>query len=150
MFALSLVAKTNVGNRSVTYGVGDATYQAAGGESGIRQLVDHFYDIMAQDHPRIFNWHPEDNEASRDKLASFLCGWMGGPRRYHEKYGPISIPGVHAHLAVDAAARDEWLACMSKALTKMGYPEEFKDYLLTQLAVPAEYIRQATEANLSQ
>lgn len=28
------------------YGVGDASYQAAGGEVGIRKLVDDFYDAM--------------------------------------------------------------------------------------------------------
>ena len=83
------------------YGHGDATFRAAGGEQGIRQLVDSFYDIMSEkpQYERIFRWHPDPHEA-RDKLARFLCGWMGGPRRYHEKYGAISIPKVHAHLAV--------------------------------------------------
>ncbi len=123
------------------YGQADATYQAAGGEPGIRRLVDHFYDIMAVEHPCIFGWHPEDISVSRDKLARFLCGWMGGPRRYQEKYGSISIPGVHAHLHVDAAARDEWLACMAKALGKMDYPQSLNRYLLEQLAVPAEVVR---------
>lgn len=30
------------------YGIGDASYQAAGGEAGIRTLVDDFYDAMAR------------------------------------------------------------------------------------------------------
>lgn len=123
------------------FGQGDATFRAAGGEPGIRRLVDCFYEIMQRDYPRIFSWHPPDIERSRDKLACFLCGWMGGPRRYAEKYGSIRIPGVHAHLPVDDAARDDWLQCMAAALAQLDYPVDFVDYLLTQLAMPANMIR---------
>ena len=31
------------------YGTGDASYQAAGGEAGIRKLVDDFFDRMGSD-----------------------------------------------------------------------------------------------------
>ena len=61
---------------SVQYGSEDATYQAAGGQAGIRKLVDCFFDIMGTD-PKyrvIYDWHPDDRETSRDKLALFLCG----------------------------------------------------------------------------
>ena len=58
------------------YGEADTTYKAAGCEAGIRQLVDHFYDIMQASYPGIFSWHPSDNNESRDKLARFLSGWM--------------------------------------------------------------------------
>ena len=126
------------------YGSADATFQAAGGEAGIRLLVDVFYDIMEAD-PRfsdIRSMHPADLEVSRDKLARFLCGWTGGPRRYREKYGAITIPGAHAHLGVTAKERDQWLACMAAALAAQDYPQSLVQYLLEQLAVPAERIRQ--------
>lgn len=125
------------------YGTGDATFQAAGGEPGIRSLVDAFYNIMAADaeYATILAWHPTDNTLSRDKLARFLCGWMGGPRRYQEKYGPISIPGVHAHLRVTERERDQWLSCMAKALKQQEYPETLVAYLLKHLSVPAERVR---------
>ena len=103
-----------------------------------------FYDIMDSD-PRfaeIRHMHPADLEISRDKLARFLCGWTGGPRRYREKYGPITIPGAHAHLGVTAKERDQWLDCMAAALATQPYPESLVSYLLEQLAVPAERIRQ--------
>ena len=126
------------------YGTQDATFQAAGGESGIRRLVDAFYDVMDEDErfADIRHMHPADLTVSRDKLARFLCGWMGGPRRYREKYGPITIPGAHAHLGVTAKERDQWLACMAAALATQDYPDTLVEYLLTQLAVPAERIRQ--------
>lgn len=128
------------------YGVEDATYQAAGGKHGIRKLVDTFFDIMGSD-PKyrvIFDWHPDDMEVSRDKLALFLCGWMGGPKPFVEKYGPIRIPEAHRHLKVTEVERDLWLDCMGRALEAQDYPQSLIDYLRKQLYVPAERIRQVT------
>ncbi|MFK7916045.1 MAG: group II truncated hemoglobin [Pseudomonadales bacterium] len=126
------------------YGQGDATFQAAGGEAGVRALVDSFYDIMSSDarFATIWSWHPKDPELSRDKLARFLCAWMGGPRRYNEKYGSISIPKAHQHLSVTPAERDQWLDCMGLALAEQGYPQALVDYLAEQLAVPANRVLQ--------
>lgn len=129
------------------YGRGDASFQAAGGEEGIRKLVDTFYDNMRDkpDYQRIWSWHPHpgDKEESRDKLARFLCSWTGGPKRYQEKYGGISIPQVHAHLEVTEVERDMWLDCMREALQAQEYEQGIKEYLLDQLSKPAEVIRQA-------
>lgn len=125
------------------YGNDDATYQAAGGQAGIRRLVDSFFDIMGSD-PRyrvIFGMHPADNEMSRDKLALFLCGWMGGPRFFIEKYGQISLPGAHRHLPITAVDRDLWLDCMARALALQEYPSSLVEYLQRQLYFPAERIR---------
>ena len=126
------------------YGQGDATFQAAGGEAGVRALVDCFYDIMSSDvrFATIWSWHPDDPELSRDKLARFLCAWMGGPRRFSEKYGPISIPKAHQHLPVTEAERDQWLDCMTLALNQQGYPAALVEYLQLQLAVPAGRVLQ--------
>lgn len=127
----------------MAYGEADSSFQAAGGESGIRQLVDRFYDLMDKQQPaeKIRAMHPDDLAVSRDKLARFLCGWLGGPKRYSEKYGPISIPGVHQHLDIHAEHRDAWLNCMAAAVAEQDYADDFKTYLLEQLAVPAERIR---------
>ena len=131
----------------MAYGSGDASFQAAGGEAGVRQVVEMFYDLMdSREVARgIRAMHPQDLSVSRDKLATFLCGWLGGPRLYQVKYGSISIPGVHAHLNVDAAARDAWLTIMAEAVAAQAWAEEFKDYLMRQLAVPAERVRVVCE-----
>ena len=131
------------------YGTGDATFQAAGGQAGIRKLIDSFFDIMGSNpaYKRIYDWHPDDIEESRDKLALFLCGWMGGPRLFPEKYGQIAIPKVHSHLKVTEVERDMWLNCMREALALQDYPETLKQYLIEQLAVPAERVRQACEGS---
>lgn len=125
------------------YGVGETSFLSAGGIDGIRVLVDHFYDAM-EDLPvaaRIRKMHPDDLAVSRDKLARFLCGWLGGPKLYSEKYGSIRIPHAHAHMAIGSEERDAWLACMEHALTLMDYRDDFKTYLMAQLFVPAERCR---------
>ena len=125
------------------YGSGDASFQAAGGVTGLRQLVDDFYDLMGSDErfATIYRMHPNDIETSRDKLARFLCGWLGGPKLYAEKYGPIGIPRAHAHLSIATPERDQWLACMAAAVERQPYAADFKQYLLEQLFVPAEAVR---------
>ena len=124
------------------YGVNDGSFIAAGGEEGVFRLVNRFYDIMYENpkYRYIYDMHP-DGEVARDKLARFLCGWMGGPTLFREKYGAISIPQKHSHLGVTAQDRDNWLACMAEALDEQDYAHDFKVYLIEQLSYPAELIR---------
>lgn len=131
------------------YGKEDASFQAAGGVDGIRRLVDDFFDRMGSDDrfATIFDLHPEDKEVSRDKLARFLCGWLGGPKLYNEKYGAIGIPRVHAHLAIATAERDQWLTCMEESVALQPFAADFKTYLMEQLFVPAEAVRRRCEAS---
>jgi hemoglobin len=118
------------------YGDGDTSYQAAGGIAGIRRLVDAFYDQMEAlpEAAEIRAMHPRDLDASRDKLSCFLSGWLGGPKLYREKYGPISIPAAHAQLRIGSLRRDAWLLCMEKALAQQPWPEAFKHYLFQSIA----------------
>ncbi len=130
-------------NSAHNYGNGDASFQAAGGETGIFTLVNAFFDRMGSDErfATIWHMHPDDKAVSRDKLARFLCGWLGGPRLYNEKYGAIGIPRVHAHLPIATAERDQWLTCMSETVDEQPFAPEFKTYLMEQLFVPAEAVR---------
>ncbi len=109
----------------------------------MRRLVDDFYHEMetAPEARGIRAMHPTDLSTSRDKLARFLCGWLGGPALYQEKYGTIVIPAVHAHLSIGAEERGAWLLCMGRAVAKQPFPEAFREYLMAQLAIPAERVR---------
>lgn len=124
------------------YGFSDNSFKAAGEEAGIRKLVDDFYRFMDElpEAAVIRAMHKTDLTESRDKLTLFLCGWMGGPKLYHEKYGSINIPRDHSHLIVGEAERDAWLLCMKHAIELQNYSSEFGEYLLTQLRTPAERI----------
>ena len=128
---------------NTAYGTDGASFHAAGGASGLRQLVEMFFDRMGTDQrfATIYAMHPDDKEISRDKLARFLCGWLGGPRLYNEKYGAIGIPRVHAHLKIATPERDQWLTCMSETVAEQPFAPDFKKYLMEQLYVPAEAVR---------
>ncbi len=130
-------------NETPAFGTADASFQAAGGQEGLERLVAEFYRVMDED-PRaatIRRMYPEQLELAREKLASFLSGWLGGPRRYAEKYGSIHIPQFHTRWSVGEAERDAWLYCMQQAIARQPYSAEFAEYLLRQLKVPAERIR---------
>lgn len=126
------------------FGVGDASFQAAGGEPGLHRLVADFYAVMDESPQAatVRALYPADVSEAQDRLASFLCGWLGGPKRYAEKYGGISIPQFHTRWQVGEAERDAWLFCMEQAIARQPYTRAFSEYLLRQLRVPAERIRQ--------
>ena len=125
------------------FGVEDSSFIAAGGEKGLIALVDAFYDAMATlpEAATIRALHAKDLTESRDKLARFLSGWLNGPNTYRPKYGRVSIPSAHRHLDIGEAEMEAWLTCMRVALDKQPYTDEFKNYMLTQLRVPASRCR---------
>jgi hemoglobin len=127
------------------YGVGDGSYKAAGELEGITRLVNDFYDFMEslEEARTICEMHGDKLAESRDKLACFLSGWLGGPKLFSQNYYPIRIPVAHRHLPIGEAERDAWMLCMKRAVALQPYEESFKEYLIEQLFVPAERIRQA-------
>jgi hemoglobin len=123
---------------------GQATpYQAAGGLEGITKLVDEFYANMdtLPEAETIRKMHPPNLTESRRKLIYFLSGWLGGPRLFQQHYGPISIPGAHMRFPIGYEERDAWLLCMQRAIAVQPYSDQFKDYLLAALSIPAERVR---------
>ncbi|CAA0125208.1 Group 2 truncated hemoglobin GlbO [BD1-7 clade bacterium] len=133
----------DAGGSSLVFGEGDGSFKAAGGEAGLQSLVADFYRIMGErpDARRVHDMHSDAEAVSVDKLARFLSGWLGGPKRYREKYGKIHIPQAHRHLDIGVEERDAWLNCMKEAIDLQPYAPEFKTYLITQLRVPAERSR---------
>ena len=129
--------------KTADYGQGEASFEAAGGFDGIKQLVDAFYNAMEvlPQARTVREMHSADLTESRDKLTRFLTGWLGGPKLFSEKYGPIRIPVAHRHLDIGPAERDAWLACMQVAVDAQPYQQDFRDYLMAQLYVPAERSR---------
>lgn len=128
------------------YGVGDASYRAAGERDGIYRLVQRFYEYMdTLPEARVIRaMHAEDLTEVREKLAVFLCAWLGGPNEYRARFGPISIPGFHAKFAIDEAERDAWLLCMARAVAEQPWADDFKAYFMKAISVPAERCRGAS------
>ena len=124
------------------YGQGDSSYKAAGELPGIEKLVDAFYSYMdsLEQAKTIRAMHQDDLSEARKRLSYFLSAWLGGPKLYSQHWGPISIPKLHRQFPIDQSARDAWLLCMQKAIAEQDYAEDFKQYLLEQLKVPADRI----------
>jgi hemoglobin len=68
---------------------GPTPFERLGGEAGVRALVDRFYDLMDLEpaYAGIRALHPSSLDGSRDKLHWFLCGWLGGPDLYQQRFG---------------------------------------------------------------
>ncbi|MDP3083545.1 MAG: group II truncated hemoglobin [Rubrivivax sp.] len=93
-------------------------FERVGGEPGVRALVDRFYDLMDLEpmFAGIRQLHPTSLDGSRDKLFWFLCGWLGGPNHYIERFGHPMLRARHLPYAIGSAERDQWMACMVQAM----------------------------------
>ena len=129
-----------------TYGTGDASYRAAGGNDGIRRLVERFYEYMdtLPEARELRAMHAVDLNDVREKLVVFLIAWLGGPNEYRTRFGPISIPGSHARFPIDRAERDSWLRCMAHAVDEQPWADSFKTYFMEAISIPAERVRAAS------
>ncbi len=122
---------------------GPTPFERLGGEPGVRALVDRFYDLMDLE-PQfagIRALHPQDLQGSRDKLFWFLCGWLGGPNHYIERYGHPRLRARHLPYAIGIAERDQWMACMMLAMQEQGVDETLAQRLTEAFFGTADWMR---------
>ena len=114
-----------------------------GGESAVRALVDAFYDRMDVDeaYAGIRALHPPTLDSSRDKLAWYLCGWLGGPQRYVERFGRPRLRARHLPYAIGRSERDQWLTCMRAALGDAGVEPGFAAKRMGAFEGTADWMR---------
>lgn len=120
-----------------------SVFEWIGGEQAVRALVDRFYDLMDLEaaYAGIRALHPADLAGSRDKLHWFLCGWMGGPSLYTERFGHPRLRARHLPYAIGMAERDQWMACMDQAMLECGVPQALHGRLLESFANTADWMR---------
>jgi hemoglobin len=118
-------------------------FELFGGEPGVRKLVDAFYDRMdfEPEFATIRTLHPTTLDESRNKLFWFLCGWMGGPNHYIERFGHPRLRARHLPFSIGTVERDQWMACMKLALTDCETDEKLATWLLNQLYGTADWMR---------
>jgi len=122
-------------------------YEALGGEAGVRELVDRFYNYMdTDDHASgVRRMHARNLRVSREKLYSFLTGWMGGPDLYVQKYGHPRLRRRHMPFAIGKQERDQWMYCMRKALADMPIEDLQRQQLERAFAATADHMRNQPE-----
>ena len=122
-------------------------YEMLGGETGLRSLVDRFYDLMdsAPEAAKIRAFHAQSLKQSREKLFMFLSGWSGGPQLYIERFGHPRLRMRHMPFSIGTAERDEWLWCMNKALDESGLNPRVIEYLKNHFKEAANFMRNQGE-----
>ena len=119
-----------------------STYERIGGDAGLKQLVDVFYDAMESmpEASKIRDLHPKDLRSAREKLYMFLSGWMGGPDRYMAAFGHPRLRARHLPFPIGEEERDQWLMCMQIALDALDIDTMMKQQLLASFAQTANHM----------
>jgi hemoglobin len=109
-------------------------YEEIGGDEGIWDLVDTFYNIVETDSTakklRIHHLRGSGIANAKKEQHLFLSGFLGGPKLYQEKHGHANLKTMHAHVAVDEESKDIWLSCMEKAMNAVAIPEATQEKLM--------------------
>ncbi|MCH8181221.1 MAG: group II truncated hemoglobin [Proteobacteria bacterium] len=123
---------------------GPATaYEWVGGEARVRALVDRFYDLMDLEpgYAELRAAHGDTLDSARDKLFWFLCGWLGGPNHYTERFGHPRLRARHMPFKIGIKERDQWLACMAQAMRELGVDAELATRLEQSFFQTADWMR---------
>ena len=118
-------------------------FEGLGGEAPVRALVDHFYDLMdlEPDYAELRATHGSTLDDARDKLFWFLCGWLGGPDHYQERFGHPRLRARHLPFAIGVKERDQWVACMDQAMGECATPEALRQRLRESFFKTADWMR---------
>ena len=118
-------------------------FEWIGGESRVHSLVERFYDLMSLEpaYAELRATHGSDLTQARQKLFWFLCGWLGGPNHYIERFGHPRLRMRHMPFAIGIRERDQWVACMDQAMGEVGVPGELRERLQQSFFQTADWMR---------
>lgn len=126
----------------------DTPYEWIGGEERVKALAERFYDLMDLDptYAALRRVHHASLDAAREKLFWFLCGWMGGPSYFTDRFGHPRLRARHMPFQIGVLERDQWLACMNQAMIDTSVPEELRRRLNQSFYQTADWMRNQPEA----
>lgn len=114
-----------------------------GGETAVQSLVDRFYDLMDLEpaYRELRASHGSTLDEARQKLFWFLCGWLGGPQHYQERFGHPRLRMRHMPFKIGIIERDQWLACMDQAMRDTAVPTDLRERLNQSFFQTADWMR---------
>jgi hemoglobin len=120
-----------------------SAFELIGGEPAIHALVERFYDLMDLEpgYRELRAAHGPELSGAREKLNWFLCGWMGGPQHYVERFGHPRLRARHMPFKIGIQERDQWLACMDQAMGEVHVPELLRTRLKESFFQTADWMR---------
>lgn len=121
----------------------DPPFDWIGGEAQVRALVERFYDLMdlEPNYQALRDSHGSSLQDARDKLFMFLCGWLGGPDLYVERFGHPRLRMRHMPFSIGILERDQWLACMDQAMHEVLVDSVLRERLNKSFFQTADWMR---------
>jgi len=118
-------------------------FEWIGGEDRVKALVERFYDLMDLEpgYAALRTTHGSDLANARQRLFWFLCGWLGGPQHYTERFGHPMLRARHMPFHIGIKERDQWLACMDQAMGETAVPADLRERLKTSFFQTADWMR---------
>ncbi len=118
-------------------------FEWIGGEERIHALTERFYDLMDLEpaYAALRAAHGPSLDNARQRLNWFLCGWMGGPQHYTERFGHPRLRARHMPFSIGITERDQWLACMTQAMEETGVDETLRKRLRESFFQTADWMR---------
>ncbi len=121
----------------------NSPFEWIGGEPQVKVLVERFYDLMDLEpgYTALRAAHGSTLENGRQRLFWFLCGWLGGPQHYTERFGHPQLRARHMPFKIGILERDQWLACMDQAMGDVGVDETLRARLRESFFKTADWMR---------
>ena len=118
-------------------------FEWIGGEEKVKAVVDRFYDLMDLEpkYAELRAAHGNELSKARQHLFWFLCGWLGGPQHYTDRFGHPRLRARHLPFKIGIVERDQWLACMDQAMGETGVPEDLRARLRDSFFQTADWMR---------
>ncbi len=125
----------------------DTHFEWIGGEARVQALTERFYDLMDLEpgYSTLRAVHGPELDNARQRLFWFLCGWLGGPQHYTERFGHPRLRARHLPFKIGIPERDQWVACMDQAMQETGVPEELRSHLRDSFFKTADWMRNQAE-----
>lgn len=124
-------------------------FEQIGGEPGVQALVDRFYDLMDLEpgYQTVRAEHGNVLDDARQKLFLFLCGWLGGPQHYVERFGHPHLRRRHMPFRIGLLERDQWVACMDQAMGEIDVAQPLRSHLREAFFKTADFMRNQSETD---
>ena len=125
----------------------ETPFEWIGGETRVQALTERFYDLMDLEsgYSALRASNGTDLDNARQRLFWFLCGWLGGPQHYMDRFGHPRLRSRHMPFKIGIVERDQWVACMDQAMGETDVPDELRTRLRASFFQTADFMRNQNE-----